>query len=234
MEEGEYWKDPPPPYSLREEPPNRISSSRQWLTNIKEAFRENPLYEDSHKDSNIPKPDHYLQFIYNHVSSHPADFHYQKEAYENMFPNLDEVDLIFHQYPPRCKSYCCTDKLVTEKYGSKGIAYQVYMKFSLYLALPEWFHDCSEYPEPKRSMEIQGDIRFSKSYENLLSRNYGWNSASAWHKPYVADFGPRRIIFNYALIAVLILTVGLISAAVFLRGGSIGEDTNVEQSNLKP
>jgi hypothetical protein len=72
---------------------------------------------------------------------------------------------------------------------------------------PEWIFDCTDYPEPPKKreskywdLEVQGDIRFSKSFENFLSRNYGWRYASVKHIPYIEDSGPRSTTLIYASI----------------------------------
>ena len=130
----------------------------------------------------------------------------------------EELQFTFFKYPPRCKTHCCTKGLleIWRPFMSRtGLWFKPYNRD------PEWIFDCTDYPEPPKrtesrywDLEVQGDIRFSKSFENLLSRNYGWRWASAKHIPYMVDSGPRRMtliicasIFIYLILQLFIWTM---------------------------
>lgn len=149
--------------------------------------------------------------LYRCVQKSQTHFSREEGTYNELpFPTREIVNFAFFHHPPRCKTHCCTGKWL-----SVGRRFWTFIALVLkcYTSHPEWVYDCTAYPEPPKvwnefwDIEVQGDIRFSKPYENILSRNYGWKAASVRHMPYITDCGPRRSLICISICIYCILHI---------------------------
>lgn len=199
----------PPPYSLED--------TRAEQTSIRKRYTIKSQINDDTNDS-LPR---YTTEKYLHVTTawrsyyygvhiSEADFSKEDGHYDEISPDREQIQFTFFKYPPRCKSHCCTENLLQVW---RPYFWFVDMWFRDHITrAPEWVFDCSNYPEPPKQreseywdVEVQGDIRFSKSFENLLSRYFGWRLATVQHIPYIVDSGPRRLTLIGASIFIYLI-----------------------------